>query len=410
LLCLLTLLLTTHATPHTLAQSSNNTIYLPLVMGSQSSGTASITPFGVENNAFYMDDAMLQRTQQLGVSWIRLNSIKWSEVQPTPDAAYNWDAPSVKALEKELAFAADAGLRPMVIVDNHPTWATEYIYPDGTTINPTCGPLKADAFDDYAAFLSAVVNRYKDAPYNVKYWELGNEIDVDASLTAAMPDSQELFGCWGDIDDPYYGGRHYGNMLQVVTPAIKAADPEAQVMIGGLLLDSPDSTVTNPNMGTPERFFEGILESGAANSFDIVPYHAYPFFQGAGVDADLENNKWSDQGGMILGKAQFLRNVMQQYNIEKPLFLNEASLLLYQPDPDAAPPAESELPAGFLEEQAAHVVRLMDRALGADIQVVVWYTMYGPGWRSGGLLDGNQNPRPVYDAYQQYIDSFQRQR
>jgi hypothetical protein len=267
--------------------------------------------------------------------------------------------------------------------------------------------LKTDTFDDYAAFLTALVNRYKEPPYNVKYWELGNEVDVDPSLLPA--DLQELFGCWGDIDDPYYGGRHYGTMLNVVTPAIKAADPEAQVMIGGLLLDSPDSTVTDPGKGTPERFLEGILEAGAANSFDIVAFHAYPFFQGAGIDPDLEGNKWSDEGGMIRGKAQFLRDIMQRYGVEKPLFLNEASLLLYQSDANAAPPAEDELPEGFLQVQADHVVNLMDRAQEMNITSVCWYTLHGPGWRSGGLLDGSQRPRPVYTAYQNYIEAYRSQ-
>jgi hypothetical protein len=313
----------------------------------------------------------------------------------------------VQALEKELVFAAEAGLTPMVIVDNHPTWATEYVYPDGTTISPTCGPLKEAHFDAYAAFLSALVNRYKDPPYNVKYWELGNEVDVDPTLLSS--ELQELFGCWGDLDDPYYGGRHYGAMLNVVTPAIKAADPQATVMIGGLLLDSPDSAASDPGMGTPERFLEGILEAGAASNFDVVPFHAYPFFQGSGVDPDLENNKWAEQGGMIRGKAQFLRNVMQRYGVEKPLFLNEASLLLYQSDPTAPLPEEDELPDGFLQAQADHVVRLMDRAREMNIDVVCWYTMHGPGWRSGGLLSGTQEPRPVYNAYQAYIEAYRAQ-
>ena len=29
-----------------------------------------------------------------------------------------------------------------------------------------------------------------------------------------------------------------------------------------------------------------------------------------------------------------------------------------------------------------------------------WYTLDGPGWRNGGLLDSNGDPRPSYTAYQ----------
>jgi hypothetical protein len=28
----------------------------------------------------------------------------------------------------------------------------------------------------------------------------------------------------------------------------------------------------------------------------------------------------------------------------------------------------------------------------------IWYQFEGPGWRHGGLLDENQNPKPAYDA------------
>ena len=43
----------------------------------------------------------------------------------------------------------------------------------------------------------------------------------------------------GDLfigNDPYYGGGYYAEMLKIVYPQIKAADPEAQILIGGLLL------------------------------------------------------------------------------------------------------------------------------------------------------------------------------
>jgi hypothetical protein len=41
---------------------------------------------------------------------------------------------------------------------------------------------------------------------------------------------------WGDISDPYYGGRYYGEMLMAVAPAMRAADPQVVIWLGGLLL------------------------------------------------------------------------------------------------------------------------------------------------------------------------------
>jgi hypothetical protein len=34
------------------------------------------------------------------------------------------------------------------------------------------------------------------------------------------------------------------------------------------------------------------------------------------------------------------------------------------------------------------------------IEATIWYQFEGPGWRFGGLLDGDQNPKPVYDTLQ----------
>lgn len=85
--------------------------------------------------------------------------------------------------------------------------------------------------------MGQLVARYRDPKYDVRHWELGNEVDVDPSLVAP----NNGFGCWGDIKDPYYGGRHYGEMLKVVAPAIRAANPAAKIWFGGLLLDLPNT-------------------------------------------------------------------------------------------------------------------------------------------------------------------------
>ncbi|NJN16552.1 MAG: hypothetical protein HC822_09900 [Oscillochloris sp.] len=29
----------------------------------------------------------------------------------------------------------------------------------------------------------------------------------------------------------------------------------------------------------------------------------------------------------------------------------------------------------------------------------MWYTLNGPGWQDGGLLDANQQPRPAFEAF-----------
>jgi len=64
--------------------------------------------------------------------------------------------------------------------------------------------------------MKALVVCYSVAPYNVKYWELWNEPDIAAS---SFP-GNNIFGCWGDPGDAYFGGGYYTVMLKVIYPKI----------------------------------------------------------------------------------------------------------------------------------------------------------------------------------------------
>lgn len=370
------------------AQETNR-LYLPLVMRAADPILTRPEPFGVEASPGRLASTQVrQRAGQLKSTWVRFNTVSWRDVQPTrelPVADWNWQAESMQKFEQEVKAAATLGLTPTVIVDDAPAWATIH--------ETSCGALREDRFQDFARFMQELIKRYGKPPYNVRYWELGNEIDVDYRLVQ----KDNLFGCWGVKEDAYYGGEHYGRMLNVVTPAMKRVDPNAQVLIGGLLLNSPNTT--DPGSGRPELFLEGILRAGAGANFDFVPFHAYPPYQGRMFDSDLQDTRWADRGGMTLGKASFLRETMQRYGVEKPLMLNEAGLLYYGD--------QNAVPDDFLQTQADYIVRLFARSLSVDIKAVMWYTLNGPGWRNSGLLDQQQQPRPVFVAYQQLIRQAQ---
>jgi hypothetical protein len=348
------------------------------------------SPFGVESN-HQATGTLLDRAHELGTRYYRLHRVSWRAIQPDEGGPYDWSV--LNSFDDELRSLRQAGFTTIVIVHHSPDWAT---------INdpfPTdCGAIRADKFDAFAAFMQALVARYKQAEFGVHYWELGNEPDVDPTLVA--PDS--MFGCWGDMDDPYYGGRHYGEMLKVVYPAIKAIDPRAQVLVGGLLLGRPNTTVP-PGQGRPELFLQGILEAGAAPYFDILPYHAHSVY--LGQDADYDNglpSPWRTRGGWTLGKARFLREMMAPYGVDKPLFLDETALGCENAYWPCDPP-----PADFFEAQANFAVRTFARDLSENIEAFIWYTLDSPGWRSTGLLDEGNNPRPAYYAYQQLVTRLQ---
>jgi hypothetical protein len=387
-----------HGVEGNLLTGTLQTVHLPMAMKFY---FPWVNRFGVESSSSLLQGGMVfTSTVNLQGGWARLNErISWRSLQPAEAGPIQWN--TLAGFEAELRSLKAAGIIPIVIVDDYPRWATDNTVRDDG--QPTsCGRLLDDKVDDFAVFVSDLANRYKIPEFGVHHWELGNEPDVDPDLV--LPDNQ--FGCWGDRFDPYYGGEAYGRMIIQVGGALKAADPLARVWIGGLLLANPNTT--DPWLGRPELFLEGILRSGAAPFFDIVPYHWYPSYGWQKVrDFDLFSSAWNGWGGGTVGKARYLRQLMQAYGVSKPVFLTETSFICpYDPVYPTRYPW-CEFPSqDFYDLQASYVVRSGTRAYTEDIMGYIWYTINGPGWRWGGLLDSSQSLKPVYSAYSHMISQF----
>jgi hypothetical protein len=44
------------------------------------------------------------------------------------------------------------------------------------------------------------------------------------------------------------------------------------------------------------------------------------------------------------------------------------------------------------------MVKLMARTWANNIEGAIWYTLNGPGWREGGLLNSDNSPLPAYTS------------
>ncbi|MEJ2207686.1 MAG: hypothetical protein P8129_01445 [Anaerolineae bacterium] len=352
-------------------QTTPATAYLPALFHY----SPWISPFGVESKASLQSPDLMDKAVNLGTRWVRLNSrISWRTLQPTEGATIDWGL--LADFEDELRALKAQGMTPMVIVDDHPEWATIEAY-GADSQRSWCAAIRPDT-------------RYKVDEFDVHYWELGNEPDVDPILVAG----NSPFGCWGDIDDTYYGGEAYCQMLKVVTPAIRAEDPYARVVLGGLLLDKPLTTA--PNMGRPELFLDGVLRAGGGDYFDVLAFHAYPSYSGTKHDYDLYAGVWTDWGGMVPGKALFLQQAMDRYGVDKPLFLNETGLGC-PPYIAICDPPDSQ----FFQVQASHLTRSFVRGLSKGLMGLIWYTLDPPGWRYTNLVNSDGTLKPAYIAYQQ---------
>jgi hypothetical protein len=354
----------------------SNLLYLPFIQAFYPviSLSAGVETFALKSKVY------LDKIDNLNVSWVRSTLFDWNLIEPirTNPPTYNWDKVNAVGLE----LATQRGFNIIAIIKNTPLWAQKYpgIY---------CGAIHPDYLDAFVQFIQAIVTRYSVPPYNVKYWEIGNEPDVGP---AWVPPTS-IFGCWGEENDPYYGGGYYAEMLKKVYPAIKAIDPQAKVLNGGLLMycDPTHPPPTNNCLAT--KFFEGILRNQGGQYFDIVSFHGYPYYS-YGQIVDESHPRWSFRGGFVLGKANYLREVMASYNVNKPLFLTEVSLTCPNNSTGCQPPS-----ADFYEAQADYVIWLYVRSFVAGIDKVIWFTIEDPGWGYSGLID-KSGQKPVYNAYQ----------
>ncbi len=343
-----------------------------------------ITSFGSQVRDFN-NPSVVTLVEESRLNWARIDAFNWSQIEPTNtnSAGYNWSSVDNATLQA----ASEKGIKVIAIIRGTPGWAQK--------VPPySCGPVSEAALPDFAEFVSEVVKKYSVPPYNIKHWELWNEPDVVPSPGLGY---DSVFGCWGNSNQTYYGGEYYSDMLNIIYPVIKSADPTAKVLIGGLLLDC-DPTFNKSCK--PGKFFEGIIRNGInwkGDNFDYVSFHGYVPYGGPGSPLyfDEHDPKWAHRGGVVLGKLDYLRYVMNKHGIDKPIFHTEAALLCPEYNTTDCTTPNNQ----FYESQADYVVWVFVRNLANEVDTTIWYEFQGPGWRYGGLLDGIQNPKPAYNAF-----------
>ncbi len=308
-----------------------------------------------------------------GAYWARPEGVYWSRVQPVEGQPPDWNA--LAGLDQELANAQAEGMQVIMVVRSAPDWAQ-------SIPGVSCGPIAQAKLAAFGDFLFQLVNRYKD---RVTYWEMWNEPDVDPDLVP--PDSP--FGCWGDEDDEFYGGGYYAEMLKAAYPRIKQADPNAQVLLGGLLMDC-DPFNYCPNQKSA-KFLTGVLQNDGGSYFDGVSYHAFDFY--LGESGKYFNDKWLSSwdttGPVSLAKADYLRSVLTSAGYPDKYLLNTEAAVFCSTGCDAV----------YETTKAYYLAQSYSSAFDSGVQANVWFASRS-GYRNTDLLNSDLTPKPAYYAYQ----------
>ncbi|HEU5014087.1 MAG TPA: hypothetical protein VFT66_16310 [Roseiflexaceae bacterium] len=335
-------------------------VYLPLA----AAPAPTNNPFGFDMHTASSDAAM-QLAAAAKPRWSRAGTIFWSDVEPTR-GAYNWAA--LAGVEMNVRRLRAAGIEPTLVVQRTPAWAQ-------SVAGRLCSPPKVEAFPDFAAFMHTVAEHFSQSDLTVNYWEIGNETDIAVTETS----DDYGIGCWLDPARPYNGGSYYGEALKQVVPAIKSANPQAQVVAGALIWNWPDDSRSR-------TFLEGMLASGAAQSVDALSYHAY--------------GEWG-AGDLLVNKALRIRELLAQYGMpDKPLIATEVAAICTTDDVSGCPPDYNT----WIQRQANYAARIYAEAIALNLKGAFWYTLTStnPGFRYSHLIDdenGTLIARPSYHAF-----------
>ena len=200
--------------------------------------------------------------------------------------------------------------------------------------------------NDWNDYVRQTVNRYKDT---VKVWEVWNEPNIDKYWKPA----------------PSAAG--YAALLKSANSIIKAASPDATVLVGGLA------------NGLPESYMNSLISNGAGNSFDGVAIHMY--VKGAPEPSIIDT--W------MTGAKSYMDRKLPG----RSLWITEVGWTT----------CASCATAVTEEEQALYLSRFMIDAAAQGIQSVMWFNLreFGASTNSidnYGLVQRDGRLKPAYTA------------
>jgi hypothetical protein len=290
----------------------------------------------------------------LGVHWVRLFAT-WSDLEPERGViAANWIANYEQTFH-----SLPAGTKVILDVVGTPEWETGSSNEHTPPANP----------HEYAAFVGALAQRFGP---QVSAYEIWNEEDSS--------------GWWAGGPNP----AAYAQLLEATYPVVKAAEPKATVVLGGLT-------------GNDYQFLEGVYQAGAKGSFDAV-----------GVHTDTACNKLSPyeflrgEGNRLIPDSflayREVHAVMLANGDDKPIWMTELSWRTTNETCSEGAWA-GKTAAGVSEEQQETYLREAYHCLAEDpyVQVALWFPLLDEGAVTSGLLRANGSRKPSFAAMESYV-------
>lgn len=295
-------------------------------------------------------------------------AMDWALIEPTR-GRYDW-----RRFDAFVAAAAGEGIRVMPIVFNAPAWASAK--PRRGAKRGTYPPRDFAAF---AGFAAAAARRYGP---NGTFWPAHRWLRPLPITAWQIWNEQNLSIYW----QPRPSATRYVAMLRETSRAIKAVDPAAEIVTGGM----PDSRL---GIGL-ERYVGQLYAAGGADAFDTIAVNPYA----------------RDATGVLA----FMRGVRRVMNANRD---SEGALRATEIGwSDSGPRNSFRLGAKGQANAIGEVLRTLHGQRAAlNLRGVVYYNWRDarpyPGGKEfwglhTGLLRKNGSAKPAYKAFQAAITAL----
>ncbi|MHB8859087.1 MAG: hypothetical protein ACYC6Z_06340 [Thermoleophilia bacterium] len=288
--------------------------------GADLSQSADYQRFEQSHFGFFSARRSYPFVEELGVHWERPHPgpFIWGEIEKDP-GTYDWSA-----VDKYVTDAQNNGVLLVATIWPYANWDEQQCHeklPDTRRLFSILGDYRAKPCDTeaYKRFVKALVERYDGnstasmpgLKYPIKYWEVINEPEMGGSGTFFKGDPQTA---------------DYLEVLQTTHDAIKATDPQAKVLNGGIASLFP----------LERPFWETVLGGPGAGDVDILTIHSITL----GTDLQLPS----------------LNALMNQLALDQPVWVTEIQYARSKrfPLPGQAPGQPA--PAGDEEEEVPETV------------------------------------------------------
>jgi polysaccharide biosynthesis protein PslG len=288
-------------------------------------------------------DREIQAARRLNAAVVRAEA-RWSALEPV--RAGQLDPRALAFLDRLVADAAQAGIRPILTVDSTPCWASSApasllrrCQTAMTTAANSWPPANPAA---YAAIVAYLAQRYGPRLAAIEIW---NEPDQSNELYFAGPKKVQ----------------RYAALLRAAYPAAKQADPALPVLGGSLV-------------GSNGQFLRALYAAGIKGYYDGLAVHFY---------------------NLVLASVRAIHEVQVANGDSKPLWLDEFGWASCFP----ARRIEQEQACVTARKQAQNIsdsVRSLAQAPYVAAQLL--YDLQSAGGEDFGLISSSGRRKPAFGS------------